>query len=151
MLRKSPSQSLVPLAELGQLLSPAAKHAMVAEGRSLVRNAVLMVQELGTWVKAKAGDDLPELTTSRVSGPSLPSPFVYSSSTLAKFVSWQALLESFLNAAVEACADLVASCIAQRAFEACFPRLSYRSVIRQDWKEGQDALLLALVRFLYDK
>jgi len=109
-----------------------------------------MVQELGTWVKAKVGDDLPELTTSHVSRPTPRHSYIQARLWL-KFVSSQALLESFLNAAVEACADLVASCIAQRAFEACFPRLSYRSVIRQDWKEGQDALLLALVRFLYDK
>jgi len=71
VLRKSPSQTLVPVAELGQLLSPAAKYAMVAEGRSLVRGAALMVQELGTWVKEKAGDDPPELTTSHVSRPTL--------------------------------------------------------------------------------
>jgi hypothetical protein len=86
VLRKSPSQTLVPVAELGQLLSPAAKYAMVAEGRSLVRGAALMVQELGTWVKEKAGDDLPELTTSHVSGWAYPPPrpFVYSGSTLSE-------------------------------------------------------------------
>jgi hypothetical protein len=151
VLRKSPSQTLAPVAELGQLLSHAAKYATVAEGRSLVRGAALMVQELGTWAKEKAGDDLPGLATSHVSGPTLSHHSCIQARLCPKFVSWQALLESFLNAAVEACADLVASCIAQRVFEACFPRLSYRSVIRQDWKDGQDALLLALVRFLYYK
>ena len=67
MLRKSPSRTLVLLAELEQLLVPAARHAKVAEARSLVRNAALMVQELGTWVKKEAGDNLTELTASHVS------------------------------------------------------------------------------------
>lgn len=78
---------LVPLAELGQLLSPAAKHAMVAEGRSLVRSAALMVQGLGTWVKEKAGDDLPELTASHVSGPTFPSHLYIQARLWLKFVS----------------------------------------------------------------
>ena len=61
----------------------------------------------------------------------------------------QALLESFLNATLEACVDLVQSCIAQRVLEACFPRLSRSNyhLICQDWKDGHDSLLLALVRF----
>lgn len=66
VLRKSPSQTLAPLAELEQLLTPAANHATVAEGRLLVRHAAVRIQELGEWVKVKAGDDLPELAASRV-------------------------------------------------------------------------------------
>jgi hypothetical protein len=72
VLRKSPSQTLVLLAELRQLLSPAARHAKVAEARSLVRNAALMVQELGVWAKGKAGDNISELNASHVS-KDLPS------------------------------------------------------------------------------
>jgi len=69
-LRRSVSQTLVPpLAELKQLLSSAAKHATVAEGRSLVRIAALMVKELGVWVDRKAGRDLSELGTCYVSEP----------------------------------------------------------------------------------
>lgn len=67
MLRKSPSQALAPLAEIEELLIPAANHASVADGRSLVRSAALMIQELGEWVNRKAGDDLSELAASRVS------------------------------------------------------------------------------------
>ncbi|KAH9985665.1 hypothetical protein BJV74DRAFT_554635 [Russula compacta] len=119
-LRKSLSRTLAPLVELQQLLPLAAKDATVTEGRSLVRNAALIVQELGVWVKEKAEDDLHELTASH------------------------ALLESFLNAMLESCADLVQSYIAQRVFEQCFPRLSYRPVIREDWKDGEDAVLFAL-------
>lgn len=66
-LRKSPSQTLTSLAELEQLVSPAAKHATVAESRSLVRNTALLVQELGVWAHGKAGDNLTELTASYVS------------------------------------------------------------------------------------
>lgn len=69
VLRKSPSQTLAPLAELERLLTPAASRATVAEGRLLVRNAALMARELGEWVKDKAGDDLPELAASHVSRP----------------------------------------------------------------------------------
>ena len=69
MLRKSPSQALAPLAEIEQLLIPAAKRVSVADGRLLVRNAALMIEELGEWVKGKAGDDLSELAASRVSQP----------------------------------------------------------------------------------
>ena len=58
---------LAPLAELEQLLTPAANRATVTEGRLLVRNAALMTQELGEWVTRKAGDDSPELAASRVS------------------------------------------------------------------------------------
>jgi hypothetical protein len=67
VLPKSPSQALAPLVEIEQLLNPAANRASVADGRSLVRNAALMIQELGEWVKRKAGDDLSELAASRVS------------------------------------------------------------------------------------
>jgi hypothetical protein len=56
-----------------------------------------------------------------------------------------------LNAALEACADRVESSVAQRAFETCFPRHSHRPVSRQGWKDGEDALLLALVRFMTSK
>lgn len=70
VLRKSPSQALAPLAEIEQLLIPAANGASVADGRLLIRNAALMIQELGEWVKGKAGDDLSELAASRVSQPS---------------------------------------------------------------------------------
>jgi len=103
-----------------------------------------MVQELGAWVHATAGDNLTELTASHVSKKNLPSQ-----QRIQLELARQALLESFLNSALEACADLVQSCIAQRVFEECFPRLSgsNRPVNRQDGKDGQDALLLALVRF----
>ena len=80
MLRKSPSQALAPLAEIEQLLIPAANRASVADGQLLVRNAALMIQELGEWVKGKVGDDLSELAASRVSQaliivrPSGPNP-----------------------------------------------------------------------------
>jgi hypothetical protein len=67
VLRKSPSRTLAPLAELEQLLTPAANHATVAEGRLLVRHAALRIQELGEWVKVKAAGDLPELAASQVS------------------------------------------------------------------------------------
>jgi len=56
-------------------------------------------------------------------------------------------LISFLDRTLEACADLIQSCVAQRAFEACFPRLRVRSVVPGDWEEGQDAVLLALDAF----
>ncbi len=52
-----------------------------------------------------------------------------------------------MSATLEACADLVGSSIAQRVFQQCFPRLSYRPVIRENWKDGEDAVLLALVSF----
>ena len=55
---------------------------------------------------------------------------------------------SFLDRTLEACADLIQSCVAQRAFESCFPRLRVRSVAPGDWKDGQDAVLLALVSIL---
>ncbi|KAI0252910.1 hypothetical protein BJV78DRAFT_1197588 [Lactifluus subvellereus] len=119
-LRKLPSQTLAPLAELEQLVSPATKHATVVESRSLVRTTALLVQELGVWAHGKAGDNLTELTTS------------------------YALLISLLDATLEACADLIQSNIAQRVFEACFPRLNYRSVIRGDWEDGQEVVLLSL-------
>lgn len=67
MLRKSPSQALSPLTEIEQLLIPAANGASVADGRLLIRNAALMIQELGGWVKGKAGDDISELAAGRVS------------------------------------------------------------------------------------
>ena len=52
-----------------------------------------------------------------------------------------------MSATLEACADLVGSSIAQRVFQQCFPRLSYRLVIRENWKDGEDAVLLAIVSF----
>lgn len=52
-----------------------------------------------------------------------------------------------MSATLEACADLVGSSIAQRVFQQQFPRLSYRPAIRESWKDGEDAVLLALVRF----
>jgi hypothetical protein len=131
---------LAPLAELEQLLTPAAKHATVAEGRLLLRNAALTTQELGVWVRGKAEGDLPELATSHV------SQIVHSSSSeVIESALCQALLVSFLNTTLEACADLVGSSTAQRAFETCFPRLSCRLAIREDWKVGEDAVLLAFV------
>lgn len=119
-LRKSPSQTLAYLAELEQLISTAANSAAVAESRSLVRGASLLVQELGVWVQGRVGDNPAELSAS------------------------YAILTSFLDRTLEACADLIQSCVAQRAFEACFPRLTVRSVIPGDWKDGQDVVLLAL-------
>ncbi|KAH9038573.1 hypothetical protein EDB85DRAFT_2189476, partial [Lactarius pseudohatsudake] len=121
--RKSPSQVLAPLAELEQFVSTAAKSASVAESRSIVRGSSLLVQELGMWVEGRAGDNNAELTAS------------------------YAILTSFLDRTLEACADLIQSCVAQRAFEACFPRLSVRSVIPGDWKDGQDVVLLAVEAF----
>ncbi|KAH9174778.1 hypothetical protein EDB89DRAFT_471293 [Lactarius sanguifluus] len=112
-LRKSPSQVLAPLAELEQFVSTAAKSASVAESRSVVRSSSLLVQELGMWVEGRAGDNDAELTA------------------------------SYVNRTLEACADLIQSCVAQKAFEACFPRLSVRSVIPGDWKDGQDVVLLS--------
>ncbi|KAI0284666.1 hypothetical protein BGY98DRAFT_948064 [Russula aff. rugulosa BPL654] len=79
-----------------------------------------MIQELAEWVKGKAGDDLSELAASR------------------------GLLVSFMCATLDACADLVGSSIARRVFQKRFPRLSFRLVIRENWKDGEDAVLLAL-------
>jgi hypothetical protein len=67
VLRKSPSQALAPLTEIEQLLISAASGASVADGQLLVRNAALMIRELGEWAKRKAGDDVSELAESRVS------------------------------------------------------------------------------------
>jgi hypothetical protein len=52
-----------------------------------------------------------------------------------------------MSATLEACANLVGSSVAQRVFQQRFPRLSYRSAIRDDWKDGENAVLLALVSF----
>jgi hypothetical protein len=52
-----------------------------------------------------------------------------------------------MSATLEACADLVESSIARRVFQQRFPRLSYRLVIPENWKDGEDAVLLALVSF----
>ena len=68
-LRKSPSQTLAFLAELEQLVSPAAIAGTVAESRSLVRGASLLVQELGVWAQGRAENDPAELTVSYVSKP----------------------------------------------------------------------------------
>jgi hypothetical protein len=54
---------------------------------------------------------------------------------------------SFMCATLDACADLVGSSIARRVFQKRFPRLSFRIVIRENWKDGEDAVLLALVSF----
>ncbi|KAI0305271.1 hypothetical protein B0F90DRAFT_1702996 [Multifurca ochricompacta] len=118
--RKSPSQTLAWLAELEQLMSLVTTQATVAESRSLVRNAALLVQELGAWVRGKAGSNITELTTSYT------------------------FLTSFLDVTLESCADLLQSYVAQREFEICFPRLSYRSIIPGDWQDGQDVVLLSL-------
>ena len=50
-----------------------------------------------------------------------------------------------MSATLEACADLVESSISRRVFQQRFPRLSYRLVIPENWKDGEDAVLLALV------
>ena len=52
-----------------------------------------------------------------------------------------------MSATLEACANVVESSIALRTFAACFPRLSYRPIVREDWKDGEDAVILALVSF----
>jgi len=67
--RKLPSQTFGCLAELGQLVSLAAKSATVAESRSLVRGASLLVQQLGVCVQEGAGNGRSELTASYVSEP----------------------------------------------------------------------------------
>lgn len=41
--------------------------ATVAEGRSLVRGASILVQELGVWAQGRAGNDPAELSASYVS------------------------------------------------------------------------------------
>jgi len=50
-----------------------------------------------------------------------------------------------MSATLEACADLVESSIARRVFQQRFPRLTYRSALHESWKDGEDAVLLALV------
>ena len=52
-----------------------------------------------------------------------------------------------MSATLEACADLVGSSIARRVFQQRFPRLSFRLVIPENWKDGEDAVLLALVSY----
>ena len=51
-----------------------------------------------------------------------------------------------MSATLEACADIVGSSIARRVFRQRFPRLDYRP-ITQDWRDGEDAVLIALVSF----
>jgi hypothetical protein len=52
-----------------------------------------------------------------------------------------------MSATLEACADLLESSVARRVFQQRFPRLNYRPAIRENWKDGEDAVLLALVSF----
>jgi hypothetical protein len=52
-----------------------------------------------------------------------------------------------MSATLEACADLIGSSVAQRVFQQRFPRLSFRPAILENWKDGEDAVLLALVSF----
>jgi hypothetical protein len=52
-----------------------------------------------------------------------------------------------MSATLEACADLIGSSVAQRVFQQRFPRLSFRHDILENWKDGEDAVLLALVSF----
>ncbi|KAI0264600.1 hypothetical protein BC834DRAFT_992654 [Gloeopeniophorella convolvens] len=119
--RKPASQTLLAsLPELERLVSSAAEGISVAEGRLLVRRAVLFVRALGTWVQEKAKNDLSEL------------PKCYT------------VLTSFLDGALEACADRLHTAIAQRVFKTCFPRLASRLVVRDDWQGGEEVVLLAL-------
>jgi hypothetical protein len=52
-----------------------------------------------------------------------------------------------MSATLEACADLIGSSVAQRVFQQRFPRLSFRPAVLENWKDGEDAVLLALVSF----
>ena len=99
-----------------------------------------MTQQLGEWVTGRAGGDLSELTASRVS----EAAFNRSSQKTESSQS-QGFLVSFMSATLEACANLIGSSIAGRVFQQRFPRLSYRTVIRENWKDGEDVVLLALV------
>ncbi|KAI0064986.1 hypothetical protein BV25DRAFT_1799966 [Artomyces pyxidatus] len=100
-LRKPASERLQAiLPDLELLVTYVARNATVEEGRLLVSHAAQLVQRGAIWVGQISGSDSPEIKLNN------------------------AILSTFLDSTLEACADRLRSHIAQRTFEAYFPRLA---------------------------
>ncbi|TFY66849.1 hypothetical protein EVG20_g4242 [Dentipellis fragilis] len=119
-LRKSVSETLQPLVpELEPLVSAAALDASVNETRAIVTDVAHFVKTINAWAKNHIHED-----------------------DISETARYSTLLTSLLDITLEVCADKVYSSVAQRAFEARFPRLVLRSAVRPDWAEGEKVILL---------
>lgn len=66
--------------------------------------------------------------------------------TIRSMSRFQAVLSRLLDTIIEACSEKICSSIAQRKFQALYPRLVIRSNVRPDWEDGERAISKAIVR-----
>ncbi|KZV76706.1 hypothetical protein PENSPDRAFT_622683 [Peniophora sp. CONT] len=119
--KKPPSQTLATtVGELQEAVSPATLRAGIAEGRNIISAAARLVQTSHNWAADRAHGDQAELTRCK------------------------AILTTFLDAVLEACANTVSTSLSQRVFDARFPRLVVRAATSSEWKTGEDALNAAV-------
>ncbi|KAI0319140.1 hypothetical protein OF83DRAFT_1163098 [Amylostereum chailletii] len=119
--RKTPSDSLQPiLTELQKAVLPATSHITTKEARELIDGVSHLVRKASAWANDASS---PNGSHNRLCN---------------------SILASLLDTTIEACVNAASTSIAQRLFEARFPRLVLRSSIRTDWEEGEKAMRSAI-------
>jgi hypothetical protein len=123
---------------LQSTIQAAAQQLNRDQGREIISTVALFSSSVLSWA---AGLNSEDIAPCNVSYKSYPLPH-YSSLS-------QEILLNLLDTTISACSHCISSSLAQRSFEALFPRLTIRSTIEVGWEDGEKAISDVLVRKLY--
>ncbi|KAJ7487837.1 hypothetical protein FB451DRAFT_1225637 [Mycena latifolia] len=116
--KKSPSETTRPLlSQMESTINYAGPRLSRDQGRELIRNVSQLSLNVQSWA---AGLDRTDAG------------------------ACQEILWSLFDTAVSACSHCIQSSLAQRSFEALFPRLTIRSTVSPGWEDGEKAISEAL-------
>ncbi|KAF8991749.1 hypothetical protein BDQ17DRAFT_1392937 [Cyathus striatus] len=115
--RKSASETIQnTLEDFENAVTLAGQFCSRKEGISLLDSSSRLAEKVAAWVKVVAGED--DAAVSRC----------------------YKMLESFVCGVLTACSHCVRTSIAQRTFEQCFPKLTFRSAVEPGWEEDEKAV-----------
>ncbi|KAJ7135891.1 hypothetical protein C8R44DRAFT_389978 [Mycena epipterygia] len=116
--KKSPSETIRPLIpQLESTINLAGPRLSRDQGREIISNASHLSLNVLSWTTNLNSEDV---------------------------VACREILTSLVDTAVSACSHCIQSSLAQRSFEALFPRLTIRSTVPPGWEDGEKAVSDAL-------
>ncbi|KAJ7262659.1 hypothetical protein B0H12DRAFT_1103986 [Mycena haematopus] len=116
--KRSPSDTIRPLLSQIQLtIRLAGSRLRRDQGREIIKSISQLSLNVFSWASSSNSEDS---------------------------TACQAILQTLLDTAVSECSHCIQSSIAQRSFEALYPRLTIRSTVSPGWEDGEKAIEHAL-------
>ena len=138
---KTASETITPVvSDFQETIRLVPSHSVLTEGRHLVSTVSYTIQNILEWAKISTDNKIEEIVKCKVR-----DTFLQNKKTVTLKITLQTVLHGLLETTVTACIPFIRSSLAQKAFNAFFPRLVVRSVFTADQEESDKAMQDATV------